>query len=34
MGTIKQIYIKNRTFYFYNDMTDIKTFDSDLLKID
>ena len=34
MGTVKQIDIKNRTYYFYNDMIDIKTFDSDLLKID
>ena len=34
MGTIKQIDIKNRTYYFYNDMIDIKTFNSDLLKID
>ena len=34
MGTIKQIDIKNRTYYFYNDMIDIKKFDSDLLKID
>ena len=34
MGTIKQIDIKNRTYYFYNDMIDIKTFDSDLFKID
>ena len=34
METIKQIDIKNRTYYFYNDMIDIKTFDSDLLKID
>ena len=34
MGTIKQIDIKNRTYYFYDDMTDIKTFDLDLLKID
>ena len=34
MKTIKQIDIKNRTYYFYNDMIDIKTFDSDLLKID
>ena len=34
MGTIKQIYIKNRTYYFCNDIIDIKTFDSDLLKID
>ena len=34
MGTIKQIDIKNRTYYFYNDMIDIKTFDSDLLNFD
>ena len=34
MGTIKQIYIKNRTYYFYNDVVDIKTLDSNLLKID
>ena len=34
MGTLKQTDIKNRTYYFYNDMTDLKTFDSDLLKID
>ena len=34
MGTIKQIDIKNRTYYFYNNMINIKTFDSDLLKID
>ena len=34
MGTAKQIDIKNRTSYFYNDMIDIKTFDSNLLKID
>ena len=34
MGPVKQIDIKNRTYYFYNDMIDIKTFDSDLLKID
>ena len=34
MGTIKQIDIKNRSYYFYNDLIDIKTFDSDLLKID
>ena len=34
MGTIKQIDIKNRTYYFYNDMIDIKKFDSILLKID
>ena len=25
MGTINQIDIKNRNYYFYNDMIDIKT---------
>ena len=34
MGTVKQIDNKNRTYYFYNDMIDIKKFDSNLLKID
>ena len=34
MGTVKQINIKNRTYYFYNDMMNIKHFDSILLKID
>ena len=34
MGAVKQIDIKNITYYFYNDMIDIKQFDSDLLKID
>ena len=34
MWTIKQINIKNRTYYFYNGIIDIKIFDSDLLKID
>ena len=34
MGTVKQIDIKNRTYYFYNDMVDIKKFDWNLLKID
>ena len=33
MGLVKQIGIKNRTYYFYNDMINIKTFDSNLLKI-
>ena len=33
MGTVKQIDIKNRTYYFYNDMINIKTFDSNLLEI-
>ena len=26
MGTVKQINIKNRTYYFYNDITDLKKF--------
>ena len=34
MGTVKQIDIKSRTYYFYNDMINIKKFDSNLLKID
>ena len=34
MGLLKQIDIKNRTYYFYNDMINIKKFDSNLLKID
>ena len=34
METIKQINIKNRTYYFYNDIIDIKTFDSNNLKLD
>ena len=34
MGNIKQISIKNDTYYFFNDMTNIKDFDSSLLKID
>ena len=34
MGKVKQINIKNRSYYLYNDMIDIKDFDADLLKID
>ena len=34
MGKVKQIEIKNRTYYVYNDMTNIKECDSKLLKID
>ena len=34
MGLVKQIDIKNWIYYFYNDMVDIKKFDSNLLKID
>ena len=34
MGEIKQINIKNCTYYFYNDQIDFKDFDAKLLKID
>ena len=34
MGVVKQIDIKNRSYYFYNDMINIKHFDLILLKID
>ena len=34
MGTIKQINIKNQTYYFYNDIIDLENFDSSLLKLD
>ena len=34
MGTIKQIDIKNRTYYFYSDIIELENFDSSLLKID
>ena len=34
MEEIKQINIKNWTYYFYNDRTDLKNFDAKLLKID
>ena len=34
MGKIKQIDIKNRTYYFYNYIIDLKDFDARLLKID
>ena len=33
MENIKQINIKNRTYYFLNDMNNIEDFDSSLLKI-
>ena len=33
MGEIKQINIKNRTYYFYNEIIDIKEFDPRLLKV-
>ena len=31
---MKEINIKNRTYYFYNDIIDFKTFDSKNLKLD
>ena len=34
MGVVKQMDNKNRTYYFYNDMINIKNFDPNLLKID
>ena len=34
MGKAKQINIKNQTYYFYNDIVNIKNFDPNLLKID
>ena len=30
MGTIKQINIKNRTYYFHNDIIDLENFDARL----
>ena len=34
MRNIKEINIKNRTYYFFDDMINIKDFDPSLLKID
>ena len=34
MEEVKQINIKNRTYYFYNDQINLKDFDARLLKID
>ena len=34
MGKVKQIEIKNLTYYFYNDMINLKNFESNLLKFD
>ena len=34
MGSIKGINIKECTYYFYNDIIDIETFDSKNLKLD
>ena len=34
MGEGKQVNFKNQTYYFYNDIIDLKNFDARLLKID
>ena len=34
MGNIKEVNIKNRTYYFFNDVISIKDFDPNLPKID
>ena len=34
MGSIKEIHIKETTYYFYNDIIDTETFDSKNLKVD
>ena len=34
MGQDKEINIKNQTYYFFDDMIDIRNFHSNLLKID
>ena len=34
MESTKQINIKDRPYYFYNDIIDIKTFDSSMLRLD
>ena len=34
MGSIKEINIRKGTYYFYNDMIDIKNFGPNLLKMD
>ena len=33
MGHVKQLSIKNRTYYFYSDMINHKDFESNLLKL-
>ena len=34
MGQVKEINIKNQTYYSFDDMINLKNFHSDLLKID
>ena len=34
MGKVKQIDIKNQTYYFYNDQIKLKDFNVSLIKVD
>ena len=34
MGKVKELNIKNQTYYFFNHMINVKNFHSNLLKID
>ena len=34
MGKVNELNIKNRTYYFFDDMIDVRNFHSDLLKTD
>ena len=34
MGELKQINIKNRTYYFYNGIIDLDEFDESKIKVD
>ena len=34
MGEIKQINIKNQTYYFYNDVINLDEFDDSKIKVD
>ena len=34
MGKVKDLNIKNRTYYYFDDMIDIRKFEPNLLKID
>ena len=34
MGKIKQVTMKDRTYYFYKDQISLKDFDASLLKFD
>ena len=34
MGKVKELNIRNQTYYFFNDMINIKNFHSNLFKID